>query len=86
MDEARVLFHGDVQGVGFRHTASRMAHVLGVHGYVCNVPNGSVELLVQGEHPVLGQLIHELKLDFKCSADVSWQQPAVVYDGFNITD
>jgi len=44
-----VRFHGDVQGVGFRYTACRVAGGLDVAGYVRNMPDGSVECLVEGE-------------------------------------
>lgn len=45
----RVHYSGHVQGVGFRYTTSRLAEGLPVTGYVRNLPNGEVELVVQGE-------------------------------------
>lgn len=47
--QRRVLFDGDVQGVGFRYTACRMAEGYEVTGYVCNLPDGRVECLVEGD-------------------------------------
>ena len=43
-----VLFRGNVQGVGFRYTARSLAGDLRASGYVRNVPDGAVELEVQG--------------------------------------
>jgi acylphosphatase len=45
----RVYYEGRVQGVGFRYTAQELAEGAAVAGHVRNLPNGSVELVVQGE-------------------------------------
>lgn len=45
----RVIFRGHVQGVGFRYTVLRLAQPYRtISGYVRNMPDGSVELFVQG--------------------------------------
>jgi acylphosphatase len=44
----RVLFRGQVQGVGFRATAQHLAEGFVVAGTVRNCADGSVELVVQG--------------------------------------
>jgi acylphosphatase len=43
-----VVIVGYVQGVGFRYAAQRQAQSLGLHGWVRNTPNGSVEAVVEG--------------------------------------
>ena len=43
-----IIFTGQVQGVGFRFTAHRMAGRHQLTGYVRNVSDGSVEMLAQG--------------------------------------
>lgn len=45
----RVHYWGRVQGVGFRMTTLRIAGQYAVAGYVRNLPDGDVEVLVQGE-------------------------------------
>lgn len=45
----RVLYTGQVQGVGFRYTARGLARGYPVTGYVRNLPDGSVELVAEGE-------------------------------------
>lgn len=45
-----VIFSGRVQGVGFRYTCHRIALRYELTGFVKNLHDGSVELLVQG-HP-----------------------------------
>ncbi len=44
-----LLYSGDVQGVGFRYTACRVAAGLAVTGYARNLPDGRVECVVEGE-------------------------------------
>jgi acylphosphatase len=43
-----VIYSGRVQGVGFRYTAQALARNLKVAGFVRNLPNGTVELVVEG--------------------------------------
>lgn len=45
----QVLYEGRVQGVGFRYTARRLAAGFDVAGYVCNQPDGRVELVASGD-------------------------------------
>lgn len=45
----RVIYSGDVQGVGFRYTARSIAGGYRVAGFVRNLRDGSVELAVEGE-------------------------------------
>lgn len=44
----RVIVTGRVQGVGFRAFASAEARVRNLAGYARNLPDGSVEVLVEG--------------------------------------
>lgn len=43
-----IVFHGWVQGVGFRYRAYHAAQQLGLSGWVRNLSDGSVEMEVQG--------------------------------------
>ena len=44
----RVIYHGHVQGVGFRATVHNVAQRFPVTGYVRNLPDGTVELVADG--------------------------------------
>ena len=52
-----IVFYGRVQGVGFRYYAVNKANQLGLTGWVKNLPDGTVEMEVQGEEPLIDQLI-----------------------------
>jgi len=45
----RVIYSGRVQGVGFRATAQHLARGFAVAGEVRNLPDGTVELIAEGE-------------------------------------
>lgn len=58
--EVRVLFHGHVQGVCFRAYAQQYANERGLTGTVQNLPDGAVEMVVQGTEKQIDQLIARL--------------------------
>ncbi len=45
----RVIYTGNVQGVGFRYTTQHLASGFAVTGYVRNLPSGDVELVAEGD-------------------------------------
>ncbi|WP_411721500.1 acylphosphatase [Mycetocola sp.] len=53
----RVLVRGRVQGVGFRYWARSKAEHFGVHGWVRNRSDGSVEAEVEGEPGAVSEMI-----------------------------
>jgi acylphosphatase len=44
-----VVYHGNVQGVGFRYTVRSLVPGFEVTGTIRNRPDGSVEMLAEGE-------------------------------------
>lgn len=52
-----IVFHGRVQGVGFRITATRHALNLGLKGWVKNEYNGTVIMEVQGSEMLINKLL-----------------------------
>lgn len=50
------LVRGLVQGVGFRWFVREEARRRGLTGCVRNLPDGSVEVVVRGPQPVIGEL------------------------------
>jgi acylphosphatase len=45
----RVIYRGRVQGVGFRYTTRDVADDFAVAGYVKNLPDDTVEVVVEGD-------------------------------------
>lgn len=55
--QAKLKIFGRVQGVFFRDYAQEKARELGLTGWVCNMPDGTVEALVQGEEESIEKMI-----------------------------
>lgn len=53
-----IVVHGRVQGVGFRAAARNQARFLNLKGWVENIPDGSVRVVVCGKKEKCGQFIH----------------------------
>ncbi|HEC77388.1 MAG TPA: acylphosphatase [Thermoplasmatales archaeon] len=57
MKRASVKIYGRVQGVWFRANTKEMAEKIGVVGWVCNMPDGSVEAVFEGEDEKVEKMI-----------------------------
>ncbi len=55
------MVRGRVQGVGFRWWTRNVAGELGLAGWVRNVPDGTVEVVAEGEEGAVGSLAERLK-------------------------
>ena len=56
-----VIITGKVQGVGFRNFTQLNARQLGINGYAKNLPNGTVEVVAEGDKAQLDALVALLK-------------------------
>ena len=56
-----ILVDGVVQGVGFRFFTERLAGRYGVAGWVRNLPDGRVEIEVEGEEGVLHAFTEDVR-------------------------
>ena len=61
MIQARIIFHGKVQGVFFRKCVFEHAKKFSVHGYVRNLSDDTVEALFQGKKSEIEKLIEVIK-------------------------
>ena len=92
MDEekarARVVVHGVVQGVGFRYFAFRNATIRGLKGYVRNLPDGSVETVVEGDRDMVADYVEQIKAGPRFArvtrADVTWEPFRGEFETFEI--
>ena len=53
----RLIVHGYVQGVGFRYSLARQAQSRGVAGSASNRPDGTVEVVLEGEPDAIESLV-----------------------------
>ncbi|TFD65675.1 acylphosphatase [Cryobacterium ruanii] len=61
MIRKRVLARGEVQGVGFRYEARAQARHLGLVGYARNLPDGTVELEIEGPEASVSRMLRWLQ-------------------------
>ena len=59
-----IIFVGRVQGVGFRFTAMNIANRFALTGMVRNLPNGAVEMTVQGPADDIDDCIKDIEESF----------------------
>ncbi len=59
----RIVFHGKVQGVGFRYTAKYLALSMGLTGWAENEWDGTVTMEVQGREALINKLLVGLNHD-----------------------
>ena len=52
-----VIYTGRVQGVGFRYTVRQLAHGFDAVGFVRNLADGRVEMLIEGEEEELNRFV-----------------------------
>lgn len=88
MESCSILISGRVQGVSFRAYAKDKADSLNLSGWVKNLPDGSVQALVQGDRKSIENMIDWCKLGSPKAAVsdvvVSWQTPDRTISGFHI--
>lgn len=86
---AHILVQGRVQGVFFRDHTQKWASSLGVCGWVKNLANGQVEILVEGEKDRIEGLIGLVRkgppLSRVESLDIEWAVYKGNYEDFRIT-
>ena len=65
MTQAHILYSGRVQGVGFRYTVRMFASRLGLVGWVKNLTDSRVEVIVEGNKKDIEQLIESVSGQFE---------------------
>jgi len=76
---AHVLIRGRVQGVFFRAETRERALALGVHGWIQNNPDGSVEAVLEGPEEQVESLLRWCQRGPSRavveSVEVRWEEP-----------
>jgi acylphosphatase len=83
-----VFYSGRVQGVGFRYTVKAVARGFEVAGTVRNLPDGRVELVIEGQKSELEEFrkaIQDSELGhFIRQEETSWSEASNEFRGFEI--
>lgn len=86
--QARMVAHGRVQGVNYRVSLQRQAEQRGVHGWVRNQSDGSVEAVLQGPEEAVNAVLAWARVGSRSalvtSFDVSWAEPESDLTSFEI--
>ncbi|MBC7251708.1 MAG: acylphosphatase [Anaerolineae bacterium] len=87
-ERLHAIVHGIVQGVNFRYYTALEARRLGVVGYVRNQWDGTVEVVAEGERPLLEKLLLFLHQGPRWAVvervDVQWQEATGEFRRFEV--
>jgi acylphosphatase len=88
MFELHAIVHGRVQLVMYRDFLQRKARALGIKGFVQNRPDGTVEVVAQGDKENLEKLLEALQRGSLLSrvdwVKKEWRAPPEIFRSFNI--
>ncbi len=85
---AKVIVKGMVQGVGYRFFTRYSAQSFKLDGYARNLPDGCVEVEVEGNKEDILLFIEKLKTDspgYVKKLKVDWDQYRGKFSGFHIS-
>ncbi|MEJ5292084.1 MAG: carbamoyltransferase HypF [Candidatus Methanosuratincola sp.] len=88
---AHLYIRGLVQGVGFRPYVYSLATSKGLCGFVSNLADAGVEVVVEGDEDAIKEFIEELpqkkpsvsRID---EVEVRWEEPGNAFSGFTISE
>ncbi|MBI5537882.1 MAG: acylphosphatase [Deltaproteobacteria bacterium] len=90
LKQVHLVVRGRVQGVFFRASAQREARTLGVTGFAKNRPDGTVELVAEGDEEVLRDFIgwtnHGPSAARVDNVDVRWRAFTGEFHDFRTVD
>ena len=82
------IIEGRVQGVGFRYFVLEVAELLGLYGWVRNRWDDTVEVLAEGERPVLEKLLDALGRGPRganvTAVKADWEKPTGEFHNFRV--
>jgi len=85
---AELQISGQVQGVWFRQSAKQTALKYDVCGWVCNRPDGSVAVVLEGERTAVQAVIdwchHGPEMARVDDLQIDWKNPTGEFDRFQV--
>ena len=87
-NELHCIVTGRVQGVAFRNFAQSLALDLNLTGFATNLPDGTVEVLAQGDYGVLKVFENHLQTGppgaMVKNVYEEWREPSKEFDSFKV--
>lgn len=88
MKRLHLKLYGRVQGVNFRSFIREKAHELGLSGWVKNMPDGTVETVVEGEEEKINEYIQWCEIGPPAArveeTQEKWEEPTGEFTRFSI--
>ena len=87
MTQARIIYSGTVQGVGFRYTVQRYAISHDLRGWVRNCRDGTVEIQVNGPKDTIEKLcqnVEEYFQEYIQNKDIQYSSAEAEFQDFKI--
>ncbi|MFH1846241.1 MAG: acylphosphatase [Candidatus Omnitrophota bacterium] len=86
-ERVRVIYSGNVHGVGFRFTAERVALKSGVTGFAKNLPDGTVEIVGEGSRKDLRNFMENIRHSMSAyisDYNLEWESAEGKFSSFEI--
>ena len=86
--QAHIYYVGTVQGVGFRYTTRSFAVELTLSGWVRNLADGRVEIMVEGTQDDIDKLCQRLEEQFEghiLNKTIEWNNATGKFGEFQVT-
>jgi acylphosphatase len=87
LQRRQILYSGTVQGVGFRYTVRSLARRFAVAGFVKNLRDGRVELVVEGDAAEIERFLEAVRRQMGTyirGVEERVSEPTGRFDGFEI--
>lgn len=87
MQRVLIFYSGRVQGVGFRMTCAELAKGFNVTGRVCNLTDGRVELIVEGEKTELEKYRDRIAIEMQryiVNQVQQWSEAQNTWENFGV--
>ena len=85
---AYIVVRGLVQGVGYRYFIYRKAAQVDLNGFVKNLSDGSVEVVVEGDRSVIEEFLEIARIGPRMARvtdmQIEWQKPEHQFHEFTI--
>ena len=86
--QLHLYYSGKVQGIGFRYTVQDIASFLKIYGWVRNLNDGRVEVLIEAEENTLSSFLEQINQHFSRyikEVNTVWQPASGEFRDFQVT-